>query len=62
MVAHLVTWEVNNGRSPQEAVAASLPRLRGALALAFLFEDEPDLLVVARKGSPLAVGHGKGEM
>ena len=62
VVAHLVTWEMNNGRSPQEAVAASLPRLRGAFALAFLFEDEPDLLVGARKGSPLAVGYGKGEM
>jgi glutamine---fructose-6-phosphate transaminase (isomerizing) len=62
VVAHLVTWEMNNGRSPQEAVAASLPRLRGAFALAFLFEDEPDLLVGARKGSPLALGYGKGEM
>ena len=62
VVAHLVTREMNNGRSPQEAVAASLPRLRGAFALAFLFEDEPDLLVGARKGSPLAVGYGKGEM
>ena len=62
VVAHLVTREMNNGRSPQEAVAASLPRLRGAFALAFLFEGEPDLLVGARKGSPLAVGYGKGEM
>ena len=62
VVAHLVTSEMNKGRSPQEAVAASLPRLRGAFALAFLFEDEPDLLVGARKGSPLAVGYGKGEM
>jgi len=62
VVAHLVTHEMNNGRSPQDAVAAALPRLRGAFALAFLFEGEQDLLVGARKGSPLAVGYGKGEM
>jgi glutamine---fructose-6-phosphate transaminase (isomerizing) len=62
VVAHLVTHEMKNGRSPQDAVAAALPRLRGAFALAFLFEGEQDLLVGARKGSPLAVGYGQGEM
>jgi glucosamine--fructose-6-phosphate aminotransferase (isomerizing) len=62
VVAHLVTHEMKNGRSPTAAVAAALPRLRGAFALAFLFEGEQDLLVGARKGSPLAVGYGKGEM
>jgi glucosamine--fructose-6-phosphate aminotransferase (isomerizing) len=62
VVAHLVTQEMKNGRSPVEAVAAALPRLRGAFALAFLFEGESDLLIGARKGSPLAVGHGDGEM
>jgi glucosamine--fructose-6-phosphate aminotransferase (isomerizing) len=62
VVAHLVTDEMNNGRSPFEAVAAALPRLRGAFALAFLFEGEDDLLIGARKGSPLAVGYGDGEM
>src|SRR5438552_4016212 len=62
VVAHLVTDEMNNGRSPQDAVAAALPQLRGAFALAFLFEGEDDLLIGARKGSPLAVGYGKGEM
>ncbi len=62
VIAHLVTHEMKNGRSPQDAVAAALPRLRGAFALAFLFEGEQDLLVGARKGSPLAVGYGKGEM
>ena len=62
VVAHLVTDEMNNGRSPQDAVKASLPRLRGAFALAFLFEGENDLLIGARKGSPLAVGYGEGEM
>jgi glutamine---fructose-6-phosphate transaminase (isomerizing) len=62
VVAHLVTHEMKNGKSPQEAVAAALPRLRGAFALAFLFEGEEDLLIGARKGSPLAIGYGKGEM
>jgi len=62
VVAHLVTHELNQGRSPAQAVQAALPRLRGAFALAFLFEGEDDLLVGARKGSPLAVGYGDGEM
>jgi glutamine---fructose-6-phosphate transaminase (isomerizing) len=62
VVAHLVTQEMKNGRSPAEAVAAALPRLRGAFALAFLFAGENDLIVGARKGSPLAIGYGEGEM
>src|ERR1700682_2741255 len=62
VVAHLVTDEMKNGRSPVEAVAAALPRLRGAFALAFLFKGENDLMIGARKGSPLAVGYGDGEM
>ncbi len=62
VVAHLVTHEMKGGRSPSEAVAAALPRLRGAFALAFLFSGEDDLLIGARKGSPLAIGYGDGEM
>ena len=62
VVAHLVTDELKKGRAPVEAVAAALPRLRGAFALAFLFEGEENLLIGARKGSPLAVGFGEGEM
>ena len=62
VVAHLVTREMKNGRSPVEAVAAALPRLRGAFALAFLFEGEDNLMIGARKGSPLAIGYGQGEM
>src|SRR5436190_1959710 len=54
VVAHLVTQEMKNGHGPAEAVAAALPRLRGAFALAFLFSGEDDLLIGARKGSPLA--------
>jgi glucosamine--fructose-6-phosphate aminotransferase (isomerizing) len=62
VVAHLVTQEMKDGRSPVDAVAAALPRLRGAFALAFLFEGENDLMIGARKGSPLAIGYGDGEM
>src|SRR5271157_6047459 len=62
VVAHLVTQEMKNGHSPAEAVAAALPRLRVAFALAFLFAGEDDLLIGARKGSPLAIGYGEGEM
>jgi glucosamine--fructose-6-phosphate aminotransferase (isomerizing) len=62
VVAHLVTEQMKQGKKPVEAVQACLPRLRGAFALAFLFAGEEDLLIGARKGSPLAVGHGDGEM
>jgi glucosamine--fructose-6-phosphate aminotransferase (isomerizing) len=62
VVAHLVSQEMTNGRSPVEAVVAALPRLRGAFALVFLFNGEDDLLIGARKGSPLAIGFGDGEM
>ena len=62
VVVHLVTQEMNKGKSPVEAVATALGQLRGAFALAFLFAGEDDLMIGARKGSPLAVGHGNGEM
>ncbi|MCJ8143086.1 glutamine--fructose-6-phosphate transaminase (isomerizing) [Ancylobacter sp. A5.8] len=62
VVAHLVTREMRCGRSAVDAVAAALPRLQGAFALAFLFDGDENLLIGARKGSPLAVGYGKGEM
>src|ERR1039458_1895995 len=62
VVAHLVTEEMKKGKPPIEAVAASLKQLRGAFALAFLFAGEDDLMIGARKGSPLAIGYGDGEM
>ena len=62
VVAHLVTANMEEGLSPVDAVAAALPRLKGAFALAFLFNGENNLLVGARRGAPLAVGHGEGEM
>src|SRR5579863_3151663 len=62
VAAHLVTEELASGKSPVEAVAAALPRMRGAYALVFLFEGEENLLIGARQGAPLAVGYGDGEM
>jgi glucosamine--fructose-6-phosphate aminotransferase (isomerizing) len=62
VVAHLVNSYLLKGASPQEAVKASLPQLRGAFALVFLFGGHGDLMIGARKGSPLAIGHGDGEM
>jgi glucosamine--fructose-6-phosphate aminotransferase (isomerizing) len=62
VIAHLVTEEMKRGASPVEAVKAALPRLRGAFALAFLFSGEEDLLIGARRGSPLAVGFGDDAM
>ena len=62
VIAHLVAREMKAGRSPAEAVQATLPQLRGAFALGFLFEGEEDLIIGARKGSPLAIGYGDGEM
>jgi glutamine---fructose-6-phosphate transaminase (isomerizing) len=62
VIAHLVTEEMKRGASPVAAVKAALPRLRGAFALAFLFAGEEDLLIGARRGSPLAVGFGDDAM
>lgn len=62
VVAHLIDSYLKNGCSPQDAVKASLPRLVGAFALAILFKGQHDLMIGARKGSPLAIGHGEGEM
>ena len=61
VVGHLVAREVERGASPQDAVAAVLPRLTGAFAIAFLFRDDPELIIGARMGAPLTVGYGEGE-
>ena len=62
VIAHLVTHEINKGKQPIDAVAAALPQLRGAFALAMIFEGHDNLMVGARQGAPLAVGRGEGEM
>lgn len=62
VVAQLVTAQMKKGLSAVDAVKVTLPRLRGAFALAFIFAGEDDLMIGARRGSPLAIGHGTGEM
>ena len=61
-VALLVTRELDRGLSPEQAVGKIMPELRGAFGLVFLFRDAPDTLIAARQASPLAIGHGEGEM
>ena len=61
VVAHLISESVEAGASPQDAVKAALPQLRGAFALAIAFRQYPDMLIGARLGSPLVVGYGDGE-
>ncbi|MGY3439525.1 MULTISPECIES: glutamine--fructose-6-phosphate transaminase (isomerizing) [unclassified Marinovum] len=61
-VALLTRHHMEQGKSPIDAANATLDRLEGAFALAFLFDGEEDLMIAARKGSPLAIGHGDGEM
>jgi glucosamine--fructose-6-phosphate aminotransferase (isomerizing) len=62
VIAHLVNQQLKKGLEPVDAVRTALPRLEGAFALAFLFEGYENLIIGARKGSPLAVGYGRGEM
>ena len=61
-VVHLVTDELQSGLGPVDAVRAALGKLRGAFALGIIFAGEDDLMIAARQGSPLAIGHGRGEM
>jgi len=61
-VVHLITAYLEQQMTPQQAVAATLKRLQGAFALAIIFSGRHDLMIGARRGSPLAVGYGDGEM
>ncbi|MFC2967208.1 glutamine--fructose-6-phosphate transaminase (isomerizing) [Acidimangrovimonas pyrenivorans] len=62
VVALLARHYMDRGLDARAAAMATLDRLEGAFALCFLFDGEDDLIIAARKGSPLAVGHGEGEM
>ena len=62
VIAHLITRELRTGSDPVRAVFNTLKRLQGAFALAIIFLGYNDLLIVARQGSPLAIGYGDGEM
>ncbi|PUB19052.1 glutamine--fructose-6-phosphate transaminase (isomerizing) [Yoonia sediminilitoris] len=61
-VALLANYYLDQGLSPRDAAEQTIARLEGAYALCFLFDGHDDLLIAARKGSPLAIGHGDGEM
>ncbi|MFI0394820.1 glutamine--fructose-6-phosphate transaminase (isomerizing) [Paracoccus jiaweipingae] len=61
-VALLTARHMAQGMDPVAAARATLARLEGAFALGFIFDGQPDLMIAARKGSPLAIGHGEGEM
>ncbi len=62
VVPVLLTYYLDQGKTPHEAVELTLKRLEGAFALGILFSGEDNLLIAARKGSPLAIGYGDGEM
>ncbi len=62
VVAHLLTVLLAEGKTPEQAMAASLHRFHGAFALAVVFAGHPEMLMAARRGSPLAIGYGDGEM
>jgi len=62
VIAHLVSAQIEQGKSPEEAMGEVLPRLRGAFSLAIALRQYPDVLIGARLGSPLVVGYGDGEM
>lgn len=62
VVVHLLSAGLARGQGPEEAAAETLDALEGAFALAILFAGRDDLLIAARRGSPLAVGFGDGEM
>jgi glucosamine--fructose-6-phosphate aminotransferase (isomerizing) len=61
-IVHVVADELSKGVTPEEAVKRALGRLQGAFALAIIFAGHDDLMIAARQGSPLAIGHGTGEM
>ncbi|HCK84727.1 MAG TPA: glutamine--fructose-6-phosphate transaminase (isomerizing), partial [Hyphomonadaceae bacterium] len=62
VIAHLITDGLNRGQTPEQAAITAVRRLEGAFGIACLFAGEEDVLIGARKGSPLAVGLGEGEM
>jgi glutamine---fructose-6-phosphate transaminase (isomerizing) len=62
VVVHLIADEMLAGHAPVPATRKALTHLQGAFALAIIFAGEDDLMIGARQGSPLAIGHGQGEM
>jgi len=61
-IVQLTSRLLDDGRDPVQAARETLARLDGAFAVAFVFDGEDDLIICARRGSPLCIGHGTGEM
>jgi len=61
-IVHVISEELDQGATLEQAVKNALSRLQGAFALAIIFAGHDDLMFAARQGSPLAIGHGTGEM
>ena len=62
VIAHLVTHYLNQGDTPQQATKKALKRLQGAFSIAMIFANDNNTMIGARRGTPLALGYGKGEM
>ncbi|MDR1870352.1 MAG: glutamine--fructose-6-phosphate transaminase (isomerizing) [Deltaproteobacteria bacterium] len=62
VIVRLMTQKLGEGLEPEAATKEVLSRLEGAFALVFLLANRPDILIGARRGSPLAIGYGKGVM
>ncbi len=62
VIAHLVSRNLKSGLDPRESARQALQRLEGAFAIALIFRDEPDLMIGARSGPPMAIGHGENSM
>lgn len=62
VIAHLMTHYLNQGDTPQKATQKALKKMRGAFAIAMIFANDNNLMIGARRGTPLALGYGKGEM
>jgi glutamine---fructose-6-phosphate transaminase (isomerizing) len=62
VVVHLISQCLADGMTPVDAAAAALNQLEGAFALGIIFAGQHDLMIAARRGSPLAIGFGEGEM
>ena len=60
VIVHLIT-EYLKKNNLRDTLTKVLKKLHGSFALGIIFQDEPDLIVGARRGSPLAVGYGPGE-
>jgi len=62
VIVHLITHYLEDGMTPEAATTKTLHKLKGAFALGVIFANEPKLMIGARRGSPLAIGYGDGEM